>query len=87
MSDKAPRTDLAVIRGCPTGDDVWDLLSHLDEHRHVLGCFLSPNDPCSYDHNGRCQAHRLGQRPCEHEMAKRLLGWDGEVPPGYKETP
>jgi len=35
-------------------------------------------EPCVYDHNGLCQTHFLGERPCENERARELLAASGE---------
>ena len=40
----------------------------------TLERFVSSGDPCHYDHHGYCQSHLLGENPCEHEVAKDLLG-------------
>ena len=50
--------------GAVTFDDTAFLLRLIEE-------FTDP-DPCSYDHNGSCQAHSLHEKPCPHEIAQVL---------------
>lgn len=47
-------------------EDIEKLIDLLDE-------FVFDDDDCSYDHHGYCQAHGLGEAPCEHTRAKEII--------------
>lgn len=41
---------------------------------------LCDPSPCWYDHHGRCQEHRMHDRPCPHEKASELLAAAATAP-------
>lgn len=64
---------LRVVMLAPSEAD--DALAEYDALVERLWNFTAPDDPCSLDHNGYCQAHSwFNTEPkCPHARAKEVL--------------